>query len=113
MFSAAEEETNNHLHEEEEKDDSLLVFFDIEKMQEDGQHVLNLFIVDRTHVFRGTDCVTYFIDWLYDLAENGDSSVPVTVLAHNFQGYDSYPVLAAYLQQKRDLEHILNGWKAL
>ena len=63
-------------------------------MQEDGQHVPNLLIAetnqsDRTHVFRGTECVTEFIDWLDDLAEDGDSSVPVTVLAHNFQGYDS------------------------
>ena len=72
------------------------VFFDIESRQEDGQHISNL-VVAETEVeddpfrFQGETCLQQFTTWLDYLAE--ETGRPLTVLAHNFQGYDSYPLV--------------------
>lgn len=48
----------------------------------------------RNHVFRGDNTLQAFCQWLFS-EENFNS----TVLCHNFQGYDSYPILQ-YLYSK-------------
>ena len=92
------------------------VFFDIESRQEDGQHIPNL-VVAETEVeedpfhFQGETCPQQLTTWLDYLAE--ETGRPLTVLAHNFQGYDSYPLVEEYHRQKRVLEQTRNGAKIL
>ena len=92
------------------------VFFDIESRQEDGQRIPNL-VVAETEVeedpfrFQGETCLQQFTTWLDYLAE--ETGHPLTVLAHNFQGYDSYPLVEEYHRQKRVLEQTRNGAKIL
>ena len=92
------------------------VFFDIESRQKDGQHTPNL-VVAETEVeddpfrFRGETCLQQFTTWLDYLAE--ETGRPLTVLAHNFQGYDSYPLVEEYHRQKRVLEQTRNRAKIL
>ena len=38
---------------------------------------------------------------------------PLTVLAHNFQGYNNYPVINTFQQLKKELGQINNGAKVL
>ena len=86
--------------EEEEDDDNdkpaLHVFFDIKSMQVEGRHVPNL-VVAETEMhdcplwFKGDRCIPMFLEWLETLTEDGTR--PLTVLALNFKGYDSYPVI--------------------
>ena len=72
------------------------VFFDIESGQEDGQHIPNL-VVAETEVeddpfrFQGETFLQQFTTWLDYLAE--ETGRPLTVLAHIFQRYDSYPLV--------------------
>ena len=84
-----------HLESEEEKE-PLYVFFDIESMQTDTRHVPNLVVAetefdDRPVRFCGESCLRDFFEWLETLTE--EDTCPLTVLAHNFQGYDSYPTV--------------------
>ena len=120
-----EQNETNGVEVEEGEDETLLVFFDIESMQVTDEHGAithqpNLLIAetdqsDEPEIFDGSDCVTKFIDWLdKEVAHTDDDHpTPVTVLAHNFQGYDSYPIIDAYHQQKRILEQQRNGGKVL
>ena len=71
----------------------LHVFFDIKATQDTSSHVPNLLIVEteqdhRPIPFREEESVKHFLEWLDTLTENGTR--PVTVIAHNFQGYDLY-----------------------
>jgi len=71
----------------------LYVFFDIEAMQLRGCHEPNLLVAetckdDEPHVFEGSSCVREFLDWLEELTE--EDTRMVTVIAHNFQGYDGF-----------------------
>ena len=100
----------------EEENQALHVFFDIESRQKDGQHVPNLVVAkteeeERPFHFRSEMCNWDFTLWLDDLAQ--DTERPLTVLAYNFQGYDSYPVVDEYHHQKRVLEQIRNWAKIL
>ena len=61
--------------------------------------------------FQGETCLQQFTTWLDYLAE--ETGRPLTVLAHNFQGYDSYPLVEEYHRQKRVLEQTRNGAKIL
>ena len=45
------------------------------------------------------------------LTNNGQR--PLTVLAHNFHGYNSYPIVDELYLQKRQLEQVRNGGKVL
>ena len=47
-----------------------------------------------------------------DDSEDG-SKRKITVVAHNFQGYNSYFLLQEYHRQARDLTQIVNGGKVL
>ncbi|XP_078355818.1 uncharacterized protein LOC144640593 [Oculina patagonica] len=111
-------ETNGAVMKGEEDDEKppLHVFFDIEAMQDTGRHIPNLLIAeteqdDRPVRFKGEHCVRDFLEWLDTLTE--DDTRPVTVIAHNFQGYDGYFVVDEYHNQHRIIEQIRNGAKLL
>ena len=59
----------------------------------------------------GDDCVKSFLEWLDTLTQDGKRSL--TVIAHNFRGYDSYPVIEELHRQKRQLEQVRNVGKVL
>jgi hypothetical protein len=62
----------------------------------------------REHVFQGDNTVDTFCQWLFS-EENYDT----TILCHNFQGYDSYPILQ-YLYKQGVLPTVVpNGAKAM
>ena len=94
----------------------LHVFFDIECMQVHGNHVPNLVVAEtETHDcplwFKGDECISMFLEWLETLTENGTRLL--TVLAHNFKGYGSYPIINELHRQKRQIEQVRNGGKVL
>jgi len=94
----------------------ILVFFDIEAMQDTGKHIPNLLIVETEDDncplhFKGEDCIRDFLEWLDTLTE--EDTCDVTVLAHNFSGYDSYFFMEEYHRQHRALNQIRNGAKLL
>ena len=97
----------------DEKDKQpLLVFFDIEAMQDTGRHIPNLLIAETEHDsrpvhFKGEHCIRDFLEWLDTLTE--DDTRPVTVIAHNFQGYDGYFIVDEYHKQHRIVEQLRNG----
>ena len=118
-------------------DDALLVFFDIEAMQVDNTHVPNLVVAETNQsdtplIWRGDTCIEQFLDQL-DVWANVDPSADddddddddeeedesdrrysgITVIAHNFQGYDSYPIIQMYHQQVRAFQQTRNGGKVL
>ena len=85
-------------------------------MQVNGRHVPDLVVGetvddDQPVRFLGETCLRDFVYWLDTLTLNGTR--PLTVLAHNFQGYDSYPIVDKLHRQKRKLEQIRNGGKVL
>ncbi|XP_068720877.1 uncharacterized protein [Montipora capricornis] len=114
-FLAGDNEDDDE--EEDDEEPPLHVFFDIESMQVEGRHVPNLVVAetedddDPPVSFQGDDCLFHFLEWLETLTENGTR--PLTVIAHNFKGYDSYPVIDELHRQKRNLEQIRNGGKVL
>ena len=97
----SDSETEDEDEEDNEDRDSkeiLHVFFDIECMQEGGRHVPDL-VVAKTEsdlvppqVFEGDTCIKQFLTYLDSLAED----CPLTVLADNFQGYNSCPIIEEY-----------------
>ena len=93
----------------------LHVFFDIESMQVEGRDVPNLIEAEtETDDFferYGNNCIPFFLEWLDTLTLNGKQ--PLTVIAHNFRGYNSYPIIAELHRQKRQLEQVRNGGKVL
>ena len=94
----------------------LHVFFDIEAMQDTGRHIPNLLISetehdDRPFPFKGEHCVRDFLEWLDTLTE--EDTRPITVIAHNFQGYDGYFIVDEYHKQHQIVKQIRNGAKLL
>ena len=92
------------------------VFFDIEAKQVDSRHVPNLLVCQRAdddvfHWWYGDACVQEFLLQLEDWCQGGKQ--PLTFLAHNFQGYDSYPVIDTLHQLCLKLGQIRNGGKVL
>ena len=89
-----------------EESPPLHVLFDIESMQVEGRHVPNLVVAeteadDRPVSFTDPhDCLFHFLQWLETLTENGTQSL--TVIAHNFKGCDSYPVIKELHLQETD-----------
>ena len=108
-------ETENQEQPDEYKE-PLLVFFDIEAMQNTGKHIANL-VVGMTaensdpKIFRGPQCVDHFLEWLEVLTE--EETREITVLAHNFKGYDSYFIVDALHRRKQALKQVRNGGKVL
>ena len=102
--------------EEDEDKPPLHVFFDIEATQDTSSHKPNLLVAetehdDRPEHFRGDNCVKTFLEWLDTLTEN--DTRPLTVIAHNFQGYDGYFIVDEYHRQQRVLEQVRNGGKLM
>ena len=76
----------------------------------------NLLIAETEHDdcpehFRGEHCIKSFLERLDTLTEN--DTRPVTVIAHNFQGYDGYFIVDEYHQQHRLIEQVRNGGKLM
>jgi len=107
------------MEEEEDVDDarpSLHVFFDIEAIQPQEQHIPNLVVAeteddDRPVRFPGEHCIRDFLEWLDTLTLNDTRQV--NVLAHNYQGYDGYFVVHQYHSDNRLVEQLRNGCKLL
>ena len=100
----------------DEEKPPLHVFFDIEAMQDTKTHVANLVVAeteedDRPFNFTGGHCMADFLEWLDTLTENDTRDV--TVIAHNFQGYDGYFVIDEYHRQNRIVEQVCNGGKIM
>ena len=105
--------------EEDDEEDSippLHVFFDIEAMQPQEQHIANLVVAeteddDQPMCFPGNHCVRDFLEWLDTLTLHDTRQV--NVLAHNFQGYDGYFIIHQYYGDNRIVEQLRNGCKLL
>ena len=105
--------------EDDEEEDSippLHVFFDIEAMQPQEQHIANLVVAeteddDQPLCFPGNHCVRDFLEWLDTLTLNDTRQV--NVLAHNFQGYDGYFIIHQYYGDNRMVNQLRNGCKLL
>jgi hypothetical protein len=85
-------------------------------MQDTGKHIPNLLIAETEDNncpfhFKGEDCIPGFLEWLDTLTE--EDTRKVTVLAHNFSGYNFYFVVEEYHHQHRILNQIRNGAKLL
>ena len=80
------------LEQPEQEGYNHLLFFDLEATQEHGIHQANLCVVydeeKEVAIFQGQDTVKEFWQWLLTPEHKG-----CIVVAHNFQGYDSYLIL--------------------
>ena len=89
-----------------------LLFFDFECTQEHGIHEVNLCVVydeeGEVASFRGKNTVRDFCKWLF--TREHDKCI---VIAHNFQGYDSYPILKQLNQEAIPYDVIYNGAKCV
>ena len=98
------------LEPKEESSYNQLLFFDFECTQEHGIHEVNLCVVydeeGEVAVFQGKEAVKDFCDWLITLQHQD-----CIVIAHNFQGYDSYPIIKCLHQNAVECEAIYNGAK--
>ena len=96
----------------EEPSYAQLLFFDFECTQEHGIHEVNLCVVydeeGEVKVFRGKNTVKEFCEWLF--TPEHDKCV---VIAHNFQGYDSYPILNQLNQDGIPCDVTFNGAKCV
>ena len=96
----------------EEPSYAQLLFFDFECTQEHGIHEVNLCVVydeeGEAAVFRGKNAVKEFCTWLFT-PQHQDS----IVIAHNFQGYDSYPILKYLHEHAVACDPIYNGAKCI
>ena len=100
------------LEPKEESSYTQLLFFDFECTQEHGIHEVNLCVVydedKEVGVFRGKNAVKDFCTWLFT-PQHQDC----IVIAHNFQGYDSYPILKYLNQNAVPCKVIYNGAKCV
>ena len=102
--------------EEDEEKPPLHMFFDIKATQDTNCHVPNLLIAKIEHdhcpvPFQGEECVKHFLEWLDTLTEN--DTCPLTVIAHNFQGYDGCFIVDEYHRQHRLIAQVRNGGKLM
>ena len=100
--------------EDEPVEESLqeLLFFDFECRQENGNHEPNLCIVQNEvgdeWVFQGDNTRNEFCEWLFT-TEHANCRV----MAHNFQGYDSYFILQYLREHGVKYNVIMRGAKVL
>ena len=89
-----------------------LLFFDFECMQEHGYHEPNLCVVHdeegQEWVFSGDETRDTFCEWLFT-----KEHVKCIVVAHNFQGYDSYFILQYLRKNGVQYDIIMRGAKVL
>ena len=108
----------NHLcymQQQEHREESSynhLLFFDFECTQERGIHEVNLCVVydevEEVGVFRGKNAVKDFCTWLFT-PQHQDC----IVMAHNFQGYDSYPIIKFLNENAIGCDATYNGAKCV
>ncbi|KAI1291111.1 hypothetical protein HDE_07694 [Halotydeus destructor] len=69
--------------------------------------------VQHEHVFRGSDCVKNFVDFLINVvSKRAGKTQPVDIYAHNAKNYDSRFVLRELLRRKLvDIDLIMQGSK--
>ena len=100
------------LEPKEESSYNQLLFFDFECTQEHGIHEVNLCVAcdenGEAVVFQGKNSVKDFCTWLFT-PQHQDS----VVIAHNFQGYDSYPILKFLNENAISCNVIYNGTKCV
>ena len=104
-----------YMQQEQSKEEpsyAQLLFFDFECTQEHGIHEVNLCVVydeeKEVATFRGKNTVRDFCTWLF--TREHDKCI---VIAHNFQGYDSYPILKQLNQEGIPYDVIYNGTKCI
>ena len=100
------------LQPKEESSYNHLLFFDFECTQDRAIHEVNLCVVydeeKEVGVFRGKNAVRDFCKWLLT-PEHQDC----IVMAHNFQGYDSYPILKFLNENAIEYDVVYNGSKCV
>ena len=100
------------LEPKEESSYTQLLFFDFECTQEHGIHEVNLCVVydeeGEVAVFQGKNTVKDFCTWLLTPEHHN-----CIVIAHNFQGYDSYPILKCLHANAVGCEGIYSGAKCI
>ena len=92
------------------------VFFNIKAKQGATKHVPNLLVCqhsdeDTFHHWRDEDCVLDFLKQLETWCQGGKQSLTVT--AHNFEGYDWYPIIKKLHVLCSKMKQIRNGGKVL
>ena len=96
----------------EESSYTQLLFFDFECTQEHGIHEVNLCVVydeeGEAAVFQGKNAVKDFCTWLFTPEHH-----ECIAIAHNFQGYDSYPILKFLHANGVGCDPIYNGAKCI
>ena len=104
-----------YMQQEEPKEESSytqLLFFYFECTQEHGIHEVNLCVVydeeGEVAVFQGKNTVKDFLNWLVTPKYH-----ECIVIAHNFQGYDSYPILKHLHANTIACKAIYNGAKCV
>ena len=104
-----------YIQQEEQKEESSynhLLFFDFEATQEHGIHHPNLCVVydeeKEVALFQGQDTVKEFCQWLLTPQHKG-----CIVIAHNFQGYDSYFIIKFLNENAIYYDIIYRGGKCL
>ena len=104
-----------YMQQEEHEEESCynhLLFFDFEATQEHGIHHPNLCVVydeeKEVALFQGQDTVKEFCLWLLTPQHKG-----CIVVAHNFQGYDSYFIIKHLNANAIPYEIIYRGAKCL
>ena len=100
------------LEPKEESSYNQLLFFDFECTQEHGIHEVNLCVAcgesGEAVVFQGKNTVKDFCTWLFTPQHH-----ECIVIAHNFQGYDSYPILKFLNENAIPCTVIYNGTKCM
>ena len=100
------------LEQEEESSYNHLLFFDFEATQEHGDHRPNLCVVydeeREVALFQEEGTVKEFCQWLLTPEHEG-----CIVIAHNFQGYDSYFIIKFLNENAIHYEVIYRGAKSL
>ena len=100
------------LEPKEESSYNHLLFFDFECTQERAIHEVNLCVVydevGEVGVFQGKNAVKDFCNWLFT-PQHQDC----IVMAHNFQGYDSYPIIKFLNENAIECDATYNGAKCM
>ena len=111
-FEEEDDFLDGECREDDEEILTDLLFFDFECRQENGTHEPNLCIVQNEAgdewIFKGDTTQKDFCEWLFTPEHAG-----CTVMAHNFQGYDSYFILQYLREQGVRYDVIMRGAKTL
>ena len=104
-----------YIQQQEQKEEpsyNHLLFFDFEATQEHGIHHPNLCVVydeeKEVALFQGQDTVKEFCQWLLTPQHKG-----CILIAHNFQGYDSYFIIKFLNENAIPYEIIYHGAKCI